>query len=121
MTSSMADLNHPLKYTFGYATGFVFLLGIMIYLYLLITDHLEDPNQHSTEEKVWIYFFLATLVAGFMISYYSITCSIYCVNANGGNESSGKQGFSFGGSRMNIPCRPSSGQQNKIRFSRFMV
>ena len=55
---TLSDITHPLKYTFGYATGFIFLLGIVIYLYLLIVDHLEDPNQHSTEETVWIYLFL---------------------------------------------------------------
>jgi uncharacterized BrkB/YihY/UPF0761 family membrane protein len=113
----LQEIIHPLKYTFGYATGFIFLLGIMIYLYLLIMDHLEEnPSQHSIEETIWIYMFLVVLIIGFILSYYSITCSIYCANTQP------KKSFGFGGSKMNmnISSRPSSGQQN-IRSSRFMV
>ncbi len=71
---------HPMRYTFGYATGFIFSLGIIIYIYILVMDHLESPNQHSLEEKIWIYSFLIILIIGFILSYYFITCSIYCFN-----------------------------------------
>lgn len=70
---------NPLKYTFGYANGFIFLIGLMIYIYLLIVDYL-DNEKHSTEEKVWIYLFLCILIIGFIVSYYSITCSIEELN-----------------------------------------
>jgi len=111
------EIPHPLKYTFGYATGFIFLLGIMIYLYLLIMDHLENPNQHSIEETIWIYLFLCILIIGFVLSYYSITCSIKSVK-----ESTPYKGrFSFGGSKMNIPSRPSVGQYKMIHSSKFIV
>lgn len=81
---------HPLRYTFGYATAFVFLLGIIIYIYYLVTDHIENPNQHSKEEITWIYSFLAILILGFAISYYSITCSIYCTSTKSNIKSSTK-------------------------------
>lgn len=110
------DIPHPLKYTFGYATGFIFLLGIMTYIYLLIMDHLENPNQHSTEETIWIYLFLCILVIGFMLSYYSITCSI----SNVEKSESYKKNFSFGGSKMNIPTRPSSGHKI-LHTSKFTI
>jgi undecaprenyl pyrophosphate phosphatase UppP len=120
MSNEISDIAHPLKYTFGYATGFIFLLGIVIYLYLLIMDHLENNNQHSLEETVWIYLFLVILIIGFFISYYTITCSIYCLkNSNLYKENINRRGFSFGG-KNNIPSKPSIGQQN-IRFSKFMV
>ena len=123
------NIIHPLKYTFGYATGFIFALGIMIYLYLLITDHL-DGSEHSTEEKIWMYLFLVILIIGFLISYYSITCSIKClsdkkkmvdnsIKLEPGTESQ-KSTFGFGGIRKNIPLRPSTGYNN-IRFSKFTV
>ncbi len=109
------NIIHPLKYTFGYATGFIFLLGITIYLYLLITDHL-DGSDHSVEEKIWMYSFLVILVIGFLISYYSITCSIKCLST----ENTSKSTYGFGGIRKNIPLRPSTGHSN-IRFSKFTV
>jgi hypothetical protein len=121
---TLPDIIHPLKYTFGYATGFIFLLGIVIYLYLLITDHLEDPNQHSVEETIWMYLFLVVMIIGLALSYYSITCAIYCVKeSNDYGEYRKKLGgsFGFGGSKMNIPTRPSVGLSKIIRSARFIV
>ena len=116
------SIHHPLKYIFGYATGFIFLLGIMIYLYMLIIDHLENPNQHSTEEMIWIYSFLCIMILGFILSYYSITCSIKKVKDSESYISFAKKaGFSFGGSKMNVPTRPSSGQNKIIHSSKFTV
>lgn len=71
---------HPLRYTFGYSTGFIFLVGITIYLYLLLTEHLENSAQHTYEEKIWIYSFLIIMILGLGLSYYSITCDTYCLN-----------------------------------------
>lgn len=119
--TDMSGIIHPLKYTFGYATGFIFLLGIMAYLYLIIIDYLENPDQHSLEEKIWIYSFLIILIIGFILSYYTIICSIYCVKNSDSYKKIHGTGLGFGGSKMNIPCKPSSGQQNNIRFSKFMV
>lgn len=115
---TLQDVMHPLKYTFGYATGFIFLVGIMIYLYMIITDYLEDSNQHSIEEKVWIYMFLVILIIGFGLSYYSITCSIVCLKESPEYK---KLGFHFGGSKLNIPSRPSAGLNKIIRSSKFTV
>jgi nitrate reductase gamma subunit len=114
---SSTDLIHPFKYTFGYATGFIFLLGIMIYLYLLVIDYLENPTQHSVEESVWIYLFLCILIIGFILSYYSITC---CIKKSIENEKKHEFGR-FGGSKMNIPTRPSIGQNKTLHTSRFIV
>ena len=100
------DIN-PLKYTFGYATGFIFLLGIIIYLYMLITDHLDDPNQHSTEEKVWMYLFLAILIIGFGISYYVVTCTIYCTNDNVFNGAGNSFGHRFRFGKVGNLSQPS--------------
>ena len=118
---NVTDIIHPLKYTFGYATGFIFILGIVIYLYLLIIDHLEDPNQHTTEETVWIYLFLVIMIIGFGLSYYSITCSIYCVKESNDYKKTVKSLLGFGGSKMNIPSRPSSGLNKVVRSARFIV
>ncbi len=121
MSDHQIDVPHPLKYTFGYATGFIFLLGIMIYLYLLITDHLEDPNQHTTEETVWIYLFLSILIIGFMLSYYSITCGIKAVKELSEYKEIAKTNhWSFGGVKK-IPIRPSLGQYKTIHSSKFTV
>lgn len=116
MSNKLTEIIHPLKYTFGYATGFIFILGIMIYIYLLIVDHKEDSNKHSLEETVWIYLFLAILIMGFIISYYTITCSIYCVNKPVVSSYS----FGFGGSKLNIASRPSGGH-NIIRSTNYIV
>jgi len=113
------DIPYPLKHTFGYATGFIFLLGIMIYLYLLIIDYLENPIQHTTEETIWMYIFLSILVIGFILSYYSIMCSISSVT----NSESYKQKFatnSFGGLKR-IPVKPSIGQYKTVHSSKFTV
>jgi hypothetical protein len=121
MSDYQIDVPHPLKYTFGYATGFIFLLGIMIYLYLLITDHLEDPNQHSTEETIWIYMFLCILVIGFMLSYYTITCSIKEIKNSVDYQKVAKEHrWGFGGIKK-IPSRPSLGQYKIIHTSKFTV
>jgi len=112
--SDLSNIPHPLKYTFGYITGFIFLLGIMIYLYLLIVDYLEDPNQHSIEEKVWIYLFLCILVIGFILSYYSIICSIETIKKN----PEWKWGFS---GVKKIQTKPSFGQSKTIHSSKFIV
>jgi hypothetical protein len=112
----MSEIAHPLKYTFGYATGFIFLLGIMIYLYLLITDRLEqNSSKHSMEENIWIYSFLVVLIIGFIVSYYSIVSSIKSTN----ELVISKRGFGFGGLKK-IPYKPTNGQNN-IRFSKFTV
>jgi hypothetical protein len=115
-------IHHPLKYIFGYATGFIFLVGIMIYLYILIMDHLENPNQHSTEETVWIYLFLCIMIIGFILSYYSITCSIKNVkDMPEYKKQLEKIDFAFGGSKMNVPSRPSAGQSKTLHISKFTV
>lgn len=76
MSSDQLYFSYPFKHTFSYATGFIFLLGIIIYLYLLIIDKLENNSQHTIEENIWIYSFLFILILGFIISYYLITCGI---------------------------------------------
>jgi Na+/melibiose symporter-like transporter len=122
MSCQIDIIHHPLKYIFGYATGFIFLVGIMIYLYMLIMDHLEAPNQHSTEETVWIYLFLCIMIIGFLLSYYSITCSIKDLKNSGSYKKlAEKAGFAFGGSKMNIPSRPSVGQNKTLHISKFTV
>jgi len=123
-TNCQTDIFHPLKYTFGYATGFIFLVGIMIYLYMLVVDHLENPNQHSIEETIWIYLFLCIMIIGFILSYYTITCSIKEIKDNGSYKEYAKEyalKHSFGGSKMNIPSRPSTGQNKKLHISKFCV
>jgi len=121
MSDSQIDVPHPLKYTFGYATGFIFLLGIMIYLYLLITDHLEDPNQHTVEETIWIYMFLCILIIGFILSYYTITCGIKQIKDNEIYKAKATENsWGFGGIKK-IPSRPSLGQYKIIHTSKFTV
>lgn len=115
LNDSSDNISHPLKYMFGYLSGFIFLLGIVIYLYLLITDHLEDLTQHTTEEIVWMYLFLCILVIGFILSYYTITYSIYTVeNLNTVKENG------FGGIKK-IPIKPSFGQYKTIHSSKFTI
>jgi hypothetical protein len=126
MSCQIDIIHHPLKYIFGYATGFIFLVGIMIYLYILIMDHLENPNQHSIEETVWIYLFLCIMIIGFILSYYTITCSIKELKDRNDykvveENLKKKTGFAFGGSKMNIPSRPSAGQTKIIHSSKFTV
>jgi len=105
-------IEHQLKNVFRYAIGFVFLLGIMIYMYLLISDHLENTDVHSLEEKIWMYLFLCILIGGFVLSYYSIECGV--------KESMVSQLSRFGGIKMNISPKP-PGNHSIIRSSQFAV
>ena len=92
----------------------------MIYLYLLIIDYLENPNQHSLEETTWIYLFLVILIIGFILSYYTIVCSIYCVKNSELYKKNIKDSFGFGGLKKNIsPSR--SKNYKKMRFSKFAI
>jgi hypothetical protein len=73
MTDSQSPVLPPrnLKYILGYISGIVFIVAIIIYLYLLIIDKLENC-EHTTEETSWIYGFLVVLIIGLVISYYII-------------------------------------------------
>jgi hypothetical protein len=94
---------------------------------MLIIDHLENSNNHSNEETIWIYLFLSVMILGFILSYYSITCSIKEVKDSQKykdfvkKKTGLKTGFEFGGSKMNIPTRPSSGKNKIIHSSKFTV
>jgi hypothetical protein len=74
----MDSISHPLKYTFNYASSFIFLIGIIIYMYLIIIDHLYPVDKHSVEDLVWIYSMFVILILGFIVSSYHITRNIYC-------------------------------------------
>jgi hypothetical protein len=74
-----AELPPKLKYILGYAAAFVFLFGIILYIYMLIVDNLEN-SEHSTEELAWIYGFLIILTLGFIVSYYTISKSTQIQN-----------------------------------------
>jgi uncharacterized membrane protein len=68
------DYDHvkkPIKYILGYISGFTFFIVLVVYLYMLITDHLES-KQHTLEETIWIYGFLCLLIIGFSVSNYLI-------------------------------------------------
>lgn len=102
------DIVHPLKYTFGYIIGSVFLLGILIYVYLLIIDRNSDTT-HSVEETVWIYIFLTVMIIGLSLSYYSI----YCANKTStSTHTFGK----FVGIKKNIPGKKCAKKMQSIKF-----
>lgn len=60
-----------LKHALSYIAGFIFIIAIAAYIYLLIHDRKENTI-HSQEENFWIYLFLALLILGFFSSYYLI-------------------------------------------------
>ena len=48
-------------------------------------NHL-DKEEHSTEELSWIYGFLAILIIGFIVSFYTITISTKKINERINNK-----------------------------------
>ena len=68
-----------LKHTLSYLAGSVFLVGIIVYLYLMIQDQ-RSETKHTREENFWIYFGLVILVLGCFGSYYLISKSNTRVN-----------------------------------------
>lgn len=107
------EIIHPLKYTFGYITGFIFLLGIAIYLYMLLLNY-QNKKEFTHEEKIWVYSFLGIMIIGFILSYYSIMCSIKKVT----NSTEYKKiGSKFKGIRTKVPKHSFGGLSN----SRFMI
>lgn len=73
----MNNLPVSLNYILGYSATIVFLVAIIIYLYMIITEKIENKETHTIEENVWIYGLFAVLIIGFIISYYTIS---YCKN-----------------------------------------
>jgi len=96
-----------LKPILGYTAGFIFLVAIVIYLYMLIVDNIEK-SKHSTEEIVWIYAFLVVLIIGFIISYYTISKS----ELKSGSKLFGRK-LEFGGVSK-LPSRPAYGKPKII-------
>lgn len=69
------DVKKSFKYILGYCTCIILFIGISIYLYMLIIDHLEH-EEHTKEEKIWIYGFLVIMIIGFILSYNIIYSDI---------------------------------------------
>lgn len=69
------EIKKSFKYILGYCTCVIFFIGTSVYLYMLITDHLEN-EKHTKEEKIWMYGFLVILIIGFIISYNVIYTDI---------------------------------------------
>jgi hypothetical protein len=63
-----------LKHTLSHISGAIFLIAIVIYSWLLSTDH-KQGFEHTNEEKFWIYLFLIILILGLIFSYYFIKTS----------------------------------------------
>jgi len=114
--SSVPEIPNPLKYILGYASGFVFLVAIIIYLYMIIVDNLEEST-HTKEETIWIYGFLVVLVVGFVISYYIISMSNFIENSEIEIE---KRTLGFGGVSK-FPSRASYGKPKVLRSSKFSI
>ena len=53
---------------FNYSSGFVFIVGIVIYLYFLILDY-KEQNVYDISKQIWIYGFFILLLGGFFITY----------------------------------------------------
>ena len=66
------EIQDSIQYTLGYMSGFIFLIAIIIYIYFIIVDNLEQDN-HTLEETSWIYGFLVLLLLGFISSFYAIS------------------------------------------------
>ena len=139
------ELPLNLQYILGYTAAFIFLIGIMLYIYMLIVDNLENA-EHSIEESAWIYGFLVILVLGFIISYYAISKSTQnenefvkkvgeAMNTNTPPKTYKGTGIleypndskrfgggvrGFGGLR-HIPLRPSKSFGHKFRFSKLTI
>jgi amino acid permease len=60
--------------TLSYVAGFIFLVAICIYIYLLTEDY-KTKTKHTTEEQAWIYIYLVILISCFFFSYYFINKS----------------------------------------------
>jgi len=72
---NIIPIHKNLTYLLSYVTGFIFLIAIAIYIYILVVDKLENAK-HTTEEISWMYGFLCILIIGFIVSYYVISKSI---------------------------------------------
>jgi quinol-cytochrome oxidoreductase complex cytochrome b subunit len=58
---------------FSYISSFIFLLGIIVYIYLLVVDSREESTStRSNSDTVWIYGMFVLLIIGFLISSYCI-------------------------------------------------
>ena len=126
------------KYMMGYAAAFVFLIGIMIYIYMLVVNYLETQktgeNPHSVEEMAWIWGFLVILILGFIISYYTISQSIQIEEGYVSTvenvltqpqypkqypkQYTGRGGLSFGGKKI-LPARRAYGKHGLKTISSF--
>jgi hypothetical protein len=69
------EVKKSFKYILGYCTCVIFFIGISVYLHMLIIDKLEH-EEHSKEEKIWMYGFLIVMTIGFILSYNIIYSDI---------------------------------------------
>jgi predicted membrane channel-forming protein YqfA (hemolysin III family) len=65
-------LKKPIKYTLCYLSGFIFFITLIMYMYMLIQDYIEN-EKHTAEETAWIYGMLIVLILGFCVSFYLIS------------------------------------------------
>lgn len=56
---------------FSYISSAIFLIGIIIYIYLLVVDSREE-GERSNSDTVWIWGMFVLLITGFLISSYCI-------------------------------------------------
>jgi hypothetical protein len=126
MTDSIPIEPKRLKYILGYAAGFVFIVAIIIYLYMLIIDNLEQ-EKHTTEETAWIYGFLVVLVVGFVVSYYTISESNLIKNLEidpviqKGREIKDSLGIRGFGGQSKFPSRASYGTIKRVLSSKYAI
>ena len=105
------------KQALSYIAGFVFLVGIAVYLFMIISD-LRNSEKHTKEEKFWIYFLFVLLVLGFFTSYYLISKSNTRIKLL--QESSGENPFKMGtrvkfiGHKPSIPVKARGPLVNEI-------
>ena len=63
-----------IEYTLSYVAGFIFLISLCLYIYLLIEDY-RTKAFHTTEEYFWIGAYFIIIIVCFFFSYYFISKS----------------------------------------------
>ena len=62
------------RYLFNYSLMFVFLFGIVLYVYTLVIDsQTDDSDKRPVYETVWIWAMFIILILGFLLSSFSFS------------------------------------------------
>jgi predicted membrane channel-forming protein YqfA (hemolysin III family) len=56
---------------FSYISSIIFLIGIIVYIYVLVIDSCEEGTR-SNSDTVWVWGMFILLIVGFLVSSYCI-------------------------------------------------